>query len=165
MPQPPTPADAPTRLSALIETHRHRPGALLPLLQAVQAELGCVPDEAVPEIAAALNLSRAEVHGVITYYPLFRRQPAGRHRLQICRAEACRACGGEGLQALAEQLLGCAEHETRADGAVTLEPVYCLGLCAIAPALQLDERQHGRVTPERLRELLAGVVPGAEVPR
>jgi formate dehydrogenase subunit gamma len=142
------------RIADLIETHRHRPGPLLPLLHAVQDALGCIPAAAVPQIAAALNLSRAEVHGVISYYHHFRTEPAGRHVVQVCRAEACQACGAEELLAQAERLLGCEAHATRADGAVTLEPVYCLGLCASSPAVQIDERLHARVTPEKLQRLV-----------
>lgn len=141
-------------VSALIEQHRHTPGALLPLLHAVQDALGHVPPEVVPPIAAALNLSRAEVHGVISYYHHFRSAPPGRHVVQVCRAEACQACGSDALMAQAEQILGCAAHTTRADGAVTLEPVYCLGLCAQSPAVQINERVHARMTPERLRRLV-----------
>jgi formate dehydrogenase subunit gamma len=144
-------------LARLIDEHRDQPGALLPLLHAVQNALGHVPDNAVPAIAQAVNRSRAEVHGVITYYHFFRRTPPGRHVVQVCRAESCRACGSETLAALAEELLGCRDHETRADGAVTLEPVYCLGLCAASPALSIDGQVHARVTPERLPQLLAGV--------
>ena len=147
------------QIETLIRAHRDRPGALLPLLHAVQDTLGHVPDEAVGPIAQALSLSRAEVHGVITYYHFFRREPAGRHVVQICRAEACQACGGEALQALAERVLGCGGHATRADGAVTLEPVYCLGLCASSPAIQIDDRLHARVTPQRLETLLGALLP------
>ncbi len=142
-------------VAALIAEHRDRPGALLPLLHAVQEALGHVPDDAVPAIARALNRSRAEVHGVITYYHFFRREAYGRQVVQICRAEACQACGGEGLLSLAERVLGCDRHTTRADGAVTLEPVYCLGLCASSPAMRIGEQLHARVTPERLEALLA----------
>ncbi len=141
-------------LQDLIEQHRHQPGGLLPLLHAVQDALGHVPASAVPEIAAAMNLSRAEVHGVITYYHFFRSEKPGRHVIQVCRAEACQACGGEELLALAEKVLGCKSHETRADGAVTLEPVYCLGLCASSPALQINDKLHARVTPQRLERLV-----------
>jgi formate dehydrogenase subunit gamma len=142
-------------LQALIEEHRHQPGALLPLLHAVQDRLGHVPATAAPLIAAALNLSRAEVHGVVTYYHFFRSQAPGRHVVQVCRAEACKACGGDELMAQAEALLGCAPHHTRADGAVTLEPVYCLGLCASSPAMQVNDKLHARVTPQRLQRLVA----------
>jgi formate dehydrogenase subunit gamma len=144
-------------LQSLIEQHRHTPGALLPLLHALQDALGHVPPSAEPAIAAALNLSRAEVHGVVSYYHYFRSAPPGRHLVQVCRAEACQACGGEALLAQAEQLLGCRLHETRADGAVTLEPVYCLGLCASSPALQIGDRLHARVTPQRLQQLVAAM--------
>ena len=104
------------------------------------------------------------MHGVITYYHFFRREEPGRQVVQVCRAEACQACGGEALLALAERVLGCERHSTRADGAVTLEPVYCLGLCASSPAIQIGERLHARVTPERLRRLLgeAGVAEVAQ---
>lgn len=140
---------------ALVAQHADSPGALLPLLHAVQEQLGHVPATAVPLIAQGLNLSRAEVHGVITYYHFFRSQPPGRHVVQVCRAEACQACGADALMARAEQILGCKVHETRADGAVTLEPVYCLGLCASSPAIQIDGRLHARMTPERLQRLAA----------
>ena len=141
-------------LQTLIEAHRHQPGALLPLLHAVQDEWGHVPASAVPEIASALNLSRAEVHGVVTYYDYFRSEAPGRHVVQVCAAESCKACGGDALMAQAEQILGCKSHETRADGAVTLEPVYCLGLCASSPAMQIDDKLHARVTPQRLERLV-----------
>ena len=146
-----------TTLTALLEAHRHRPGALLPLLHAVQHRFGHVPPQAVPQIAQALNLSRAEVHGVISYYHHFRQAPSGRHVVQVCRAEACQACGAEELLAHAERVLGCASGTTRADGAVTLEPVYCLGLCASSPAIQIDDRLHARVTPQRLDALVGAL--------
>lgn len=149
----PNPSDRSAALAALIARHRDRDGALLPLLHDVQHAFGCIPPECVGEIASALNLSRAEVHGVVTYYPHFRSAPAGRHVVQICRAEACQACGGDDLLAHAQRVFGCQLHETRADGAVTLEPVYCLGLCASSPALQIDDRLHARVTPQRLDQL------------
>ncbi len=138
----------------LAARHRDQPGGLLPLLHAVQDALGFVPADAVPVIAQAFNLSRAEVHGVVSYYHHFRSAPPGRAVVQVCRAEACQACGAEDLHAQAESLLGVRNHETRADGAVTLESVYCLGLCASSPAIQINDRVHGRVTPERLRSLM-----------
>ena len=137
---------------AILAQHQGRAGALLPILHDVQHALGHVPDDVVPLIAQAVNRSRAEVHGVITYYHFFRSTPPGRHVVQVCRAEACQACGADDLLAKAEQILGCAMHATRADGAVTLEPVYCLGLCATGPALQIDDRLHARMTPERLAQ-------------
>jgi formate dehydrogenase subunit gamma len=160
-PTPPAPWSA--EVAALVAQHRLQPAGLLPLLHAVQAALGHVPPTAVPAIAAGFNLSRAEVHGVISYYHFFRAAPPGRQVVQVCRAEACQACGADALLAQAEQLLGCAVGDTRADGAVTLEAVYCLGLCASSPALQIGDRLHARVTPQRLQQLVAGLVPTAEV--
>jgi formate dehydrogenase subunit gamma len=153
----PAPLDAATlrRLQALIAQHRGQPGALLPLLHAVQDTLGHVPAAAVPLIARGLNLSRAEVHGVISYYHHFRGTPAGRQLVQVCRAESCLACGADALLAHAEAVLGCKLHETRADGAVSLEPVYCLGLCAMSPALSFGARLHARMTPEKFDRLVA----------
>jgi formate dehydrogenase subunit gamma len=142
-------------LRAIAAQHQATAGGLLPALHAVQDALGHVPDEAVPVLAESFNLSRAEVHGVVTYYHHFRRTPPGRQVVEICRAEACQACGADALLVRAEALLGCKGHETRADGAVTLQPVYCLGLCASSPALRIGQRLHARVTPERLEALLS----------
>ncbi len=142
-------------MATLLARHAQRPGALLPLLHDVQDALGYVPADSVPLIAEGLGLSRAEVHGVISYYHLFRSTPPGAQVVQVCRAEACQACGSDALMAQAEQLLGCAPHSTRADGAVSLEPVYCLGLCASSPAIQINDRVHARVTPERLARLVS----------
>lgn len=147
-----------------IATLAHLPGALLPMLHAVQDRLGHVPEAAVPLLAEALNLSRAEVHGVLSYYHHFRSKPPGRHIVQVCRAEACQARGAEALWAQACERLGCADDRhgsTRADGAVTLLPVYCLGLCASSPAMAVDERVHGRVSAERFERLVASL-PGLE---
>jgi formate dehydrogenase subunit gamma len=141
----------------LAEQYRDQPGALLPLLHATQEALGHIPPDAVATIAAALNLSRAEVHGVITYYHFFRSTPPGRHVVQVCRAEACQSCGAEDLLVHAEKVLGCKRHSTRADGAVTLEPVYCLGLCASSPAIQIDDRLHGRMTTQGLDRLVTAM--------
>lgn len=141
----------------LVTAHAQQPGALLPLLHAVQGALGHVPDEAVPAIAESLNLSRAEVHGVITYYHHFRRAPAGRHVLQVCRAESCQAMGADALWAHACERLAVGEGGTSADGHVTLEPVYCLGLCAMSPAVALDEAPRARMSAPRLDALLQGV--------
>ncbi|HSW03123.1 formate dehydrogenase subunit gamma [Aquabacterium sp.] len=139
----------------VIAQHADEPGALLPILHGVQDALGHVPAEVVPEIAFALNLSRAEVHGVITYYHHFRSQPAAQHVLQICRAEACQAMGAEALLAHAKDQLGCGLHGTSRDGQVTLEAAYCLGLCASSPAIAIDDELHARVTPELFDELMA----------
>jgi formate dehydrogenase subunit gamma len=144
----------PDLIRAIANEHKDVPGGLLPALHAVQDALGYVPDDAVPVLAQALNRSRAEVHGVLTFYRHFRRVPPGRRVVQVCCAEACQACGAEALLAQAEHLLACKSHDTRSDGEVTLEPVYCLGLCASAPAVQIDDRLHARMTPESLARLL-----------
>lgn len=134
--------------------HGNRPDELLEILHDVQSALGFVPEAAVPVLAEALNLSRAEVHGVVTFYHDFRAKPAGQHVLKLCRAEACQSMGGEALVSRAEAHLGIACGETSADGRVTLEPVYCLGLCATAPSAMIDGRIVGRMTSERLDALL-----------
>lgn len=132
-------------------------GVLLPLLHAIQATLGCVPDAAVPIIAQALNLSRAEVHGVVSFYHDFRRTPAGAHVVRICRAEACQARGGAAIEAAAATRLGVPMGQTRADGQVTLEAVYCLGLCATGPNALVDGRPVSRLTPIRLEAIAAEI--------
>ena len=129
-------------------------GALLPVLHAVQAAKGYVPSEDVPHIADRLNLSRAEVHGVISYYPHFRTQPAGKLVVQICRAEACQAVGGDRFAQQAVEALGCDFHQTTRDGSLTLEPVYCLGQCACGPSAMINDDVHARMTVERLKSLV-----------
>jgi formate dehydrogenase subunit gamma len=141
-------------IQAVVAPLASLPGALLPILHALQDKYGHVPKQSVPLIAKALNLSRAEVHGVITYYHHFRDHPAGRHTLRLCRAEACQAVGSDKLADHAKQRLGCDFHETSADGAVTLEAAYCLGQCATGPAMLIDDEIHARVTPERFDALL-----------
>jgi formate dehydrogenase iron-sulfur subunit len=142
-------------VQAAIERHAHRPGALLPLLHDVQQRLGHLPDGCVAPIARALNLSRAEVHGVVTFYHHFRRQAPGRHIVQVCQAEACRSMGAEALMTHAQAKLRCAPHERSDDGRFSLEPVYCLGQCANAPAVMIGDRVHARVTAQRFDELVA----------
>lgn len=144
------------RVLAIVERHRHREGPLLEILHEVQRALGCVPPPAVAIIAQALNLSRAEVHGVVTFYHFFREAPPGARVLRLCRAEACQSMNGRALEAHATARLGIKCGETTPDGRITLEAVYCLGLCACAPSAMLDGEVYGRVTPERLDELLAG---------
>jgi formate dehydrogenase subunit gamma len=143
------------RASELIAEHRQRDGAMLPILHALQEAFGCVPEPAVPMVAEALNLSRAEVHGVVTFYHDFRREPPGRHVLKLCRAEACQAAGGDALAARAQAVLGVAFGATTPDRRVSLEPIYCLGLCATAPSAMLDGRVIGRLDEQRLDALLA----------
>ncbi|CDN49806.1 formate dehydrogenase subunit gamma [Neorhizobium galegae] len=141
----------------IIRDLKHLEGPMLPILHAIQAEFGYVPEEVKPVIASELNLSRAEVHGVVTFYHEFRDHPAGRHVLKLCRAEACQSMGSDRIADHARQLLGIDFHQTTLDGAVTLEPVYCLGLCACAPAAMLDGEVLGRVDEHCLSEIVAGL--------
>jgi formate dehydrogenase subunit gamma len=136
---------------------KHMPGGLLPILHAIQKEVGYIPPESVPVIAEALNLSRAEVHGVISFYHDFRSEPAGRHVVHVCRAESCQALGAEALLAHACERLGVDVHGTTADGAVTLEPIYCLGNCALSPAVMVDRNLYGRMSAQRLDVMLDGL--------
>jgi len=143
------------RSAEIIAGHAHLEGATLVILHALQEAFGYVPEPAIPMVASALNLSRAEVHGVFTFYHDFRKKPAGRRVLKLCRAEACQAAGGDRLAARAEAKLGIALGDTTADERVTLEPIYCLGLCATAPSAMLDGRLIGRLDDARIDALLA----------
>jgi len=144
-----------TRGAEIIAEHSHLEGATLVILRSLQGAFGYVPEPAIPMIAHALNLSRAEVHGVFTFYHDFRHEPAGRHVLKLCRAEACQAAGGDALAARAEAKLGIAMGNTSADERVTLEPIYCLGLCATAPSAMRDGRVVGRLDEARIDALVA----------
>lgn len=164
--QPALPSSGPpTAVAPLIErilqAHAGTPGALLPVLHAIQDRLGHVPADAVGPVARALHLSRAEVHGVLTYYHHFRTAPPARHVLQVCRAESCRACGSDEIHAHATGLVAARQ------GRWALETVYCLGMCAASPAVQIDDRIHARVTPQSLDALIAmheGAVHGQTQP-
>jgi formate dehydrogenase subunit gamma len=151
-------------VAAIARDLAREPGPLLEVLHRVQEQLGCVPAAAVPIIAAGLNLSRAEVHGALSFYHYFRGTPAGRRVVRICRAEACQSMQGRALEEHAKRRLGIDFGETRADGGVTLEAVYCLGLCALSPALMLDGEVHGRMTRERFDELLGQPAAGSPGP-
>lgn len=142
------------RAAEIISEGLRREGPALPILHALQKTFGHIPQAAVTMVAQALNLSRAEVHGVVTFYHDFRRDPPGRHVLRLCRAEACQAAGADALAADVQARLAVPMGDTAADGSVTLEPVYCLGLCATAPSGMLDGRVVGRLTAERLATLL-----------
>ena len=144
-------------IDQLVQQHASEPGSLLPLLHDIQDKLGFIPASSVPSIAQGLNLSRAEVHGVITYYHFFRSKAPGKHVVQVCRAEACQSCGSEELLSQAEELLGCKLHETSADGRFTLEPAYCLGLCASSPAVQIDDKLYARMDKTRMARLVADI--------
>jgi formate dehydrogenase subunit gamma len=142
------------RASEIIARYRQLEGATLPILHALQETFGCVPADAVALVADALNLSRAEIHGTVTFYHDFRKAPPGRRVLKLCRAESCQAAGGDALAARAEQKLGVAMGETTPDNRVTLEPVYCLGLCHSSPAAMLDKRVFGMLDEDRLDRLV-----------
>lgn len=148
-------ADADERLAAIIALHRDREGPLLPILHDVQAEWGHIPEDAQPAIAAALGMTRAEIHGVVSFYHDFREKPAGRHVLRLCRAEACQSMGADALADQVRAALGIDFHETTPDGRLTLEPVFCLGLCACAPSAQMGERLVGRADLEKVTRLVA----------
>jgi formate dehydrogenase subunit gamma len=142
------------RATRRIQENAHLPGALLPILHALQEEFGYIDDAAIPLVAGALNLSHAEVHGVISFYHDFRRTPGGRHVLRICRAEACQSMGCNAVIQHVEKRLGAKLGQTTADGSFTVEPVYCLGNCALSPAAMLDGRLYGRVSPAALDSLI-----------
>ena len=135
-------------VTQVIADLKDKPGALLPILHGIQDELGYVPAETVPIIADALNLSRAEVHGCISFYHYFRDTPPGKHTIHLCRAESCQAMGSKALEDHVKSRLGIDFHETTSDGAFSLEPVYCLGLCACSPSMQIGDEVYGRVSAE-----------------
>lgn len=146
-----------THTLAIVEKWRDAEGPLLPILRSVQSYFGYVPEEALPVIAKELNLSRADVYGVVSFYHDYRKHPAGRHVLKVCRAEACQAMGGDEMADRLRDALGVDWHETSKDGAVTLEPVYCLGLCACSPSAMFDGELIGRLDEGRIREIVAEV--------
>ncbi|MCP1199029.1 formate dehydrogenase subunit gamma [Notoacmeibacter sp. MSK16QG-6] len=147
-----------SRIQAIIEEHADMEGPLLPLLHAVQAEFGFVPDDAIRPIAEMLNISRAEVHGVISFYHDFHTEPQGRHVLKICRAEACQARGGQAIEDQVRRLLQLNWNETSPDGAVTLEPVYCLGLCACGPNALIDDRPVAQLTGKKVESIVRELI-------
>jgi formate dehydrogenase subunit gamma len=149
------PANHSETVRRIVADMKGRPGPLLEVLHAIQSELGYVPDGAVPLVAQGLNVSRAEVHGVVTFYHYFRRTPPGKHVVSLCRAEACQSMGADALAEHAKRKLGVDFHETTTDGEISLEPVYCLGNCACSPAAMVDGRLYGRLTPERFDAMIA----------
>jgi formate dehydrogenase subunit gamma len=152
-----TPLDSKAQetVEGVVARLKDRPGALLPVLHGVQDALGYVPPAAVPIIAEGLNLSRAEVHGVISFYHYFRDTKPGRHTIHLCRAEACQSMNQRATEAHAKQKLGVDYHGTTANGAFTFEPVYCLGNCACSPAMMVDGELYGRVTPQRFDDIVS----------
>ncbi|CAD5262867.1 MULTISPECIES: formate dehydrogenase subunit gamma [Halomonadaceae] len=145
---------APQAIQAEVDALKHKPGALLPILHALQDRIGFIPEAAVPIIADALHQTRAEVHGVISFYHHFRTTPPGRHVVQICRAEACQSVGARQLEAHAKARLGVDYHQTTPDREITLEAVYCLGNCACGPSIRVDDSVRGRVTPDAFDALV-----------
>jgi formate dehydrogenase subunit gamma len=154
---PTHPADLGPQVAAICARHDGREGPLLPILHDIQAAFGHIPEPAIRVVAHALNQTAAEIHGVVSFYHDFREAPAGRHVVRLCRAEACQAMGANALAEAAKARLGVDWHGTTAGGAVTLEPVYCLGLCACAPAAMVDGRLIARVDAARLEAVLAEV--------
>ncbi len=142
------------RIRAIADALADQPGALLPILHAVQDEFGYVTEAAVPHIASALNLSRAEVHGVISFYHLIRTTPPGKKIVYICRAESCKAMGGVALEDHVKQKLGIDYHQTTDDGEISLEPVYCLGNCSCSPSVMVNDKLYSRVDAKRFDELI-----------
>ncbi len=143
------------RAAEIAKSFAHLEGPLMPTLHAAMEEFGYVPEEALPAIAKVFNLSRAEVHGVVSFYHDFRREPAGKHVLKLCRAEACQSMGCDALADEVKQALGVDFHETTKDGNITLEPVFCLGLCSTGPAAMLDDTLIGRADLDVIKEELA----------
>jgi formate dehydrogenase subunit gamma len=150
-------ADRAGDISRIVHSLKDKPGALLPVLHGIQDEMGYIPEEAVAIIAQEMNLTRADVHGVITFYHDFRTTPSGRHILRVCQAESCQAMGGSELTAHVRQHLAIDFHETTRDNAFTLEPVYCLGSCACSPTIMVDGQVYGRVTRERFDQIVQGI--------
>jgi formate dehydrogenase subunit gamma len=142
------------RVREIVADHRDDRGALLPILHAVQTEFGCVSPEVIPLIAKELNLTRADVHGVASFYRDFRKEPAGRSTVRICRAEACQAVGGRELAVAAQSQLGVDFGQTTSNGEVTLDEVFCLGNCALGPSVAVNGMTHGRVDAARLSVLV-----------
>ena len=143
------------RAQAVIDSLKSLEGPLLPILHGIQDEFGYVPQDVLPPIALELNLSRAEVHGVMSFYHDYRDHPTGRHVLKLCRAEACQSMGADRLAARVKELLGIDFHQTTLDGSVTLEPVFCLGLCACGPSAMLDGELHARLDDAAVETLVA----------
>ncbi|MFA5982871.1 MAG: formate dehydrogenase subunit gamma [Methylococcaceae bacterium] len=148
-------------ITDIIASLKHKPGALLPILHGIQDAMGYIPSSCIPEIASALNLSRAEIHGVISFYHYFRDTPPGKNTIHLCRAESCQAMGSKHLEAHVKNKLGINFHETTADGSFSLEPVYCLGNCACSPAMQIGHDIYGRVSEQSFDAIISNLGEGA----
>lgn len=154
--------DKSANIDELVEQFKTLPGGLIPLLHAVKHAVGYIPNESVPQIAIGFNLSRAEVHGVISFYHDFNTSPVGQHTVQICRAEACQSMGSRQIEAHAKKSLGIEYGETTKDGRVTLQPVYCLGNCACSPSMRINDDIYARVSPASFDQLISELyVPAA----
>ncbi len=149
-------------VATILAEHESMPGNLLPVLHAIQDALGYIPNEAVADIADALNQSIAEIHGVISFYHYFRQTAPGKNTVRVCRAESCQAMNGKALEEHAQKALDIGWHETSSDGQFSLEPVFCLGNCACSPSITINDEIYGRVTPERFDELIASHRGAAE---
>jgi len=143
-------------IQEIIDQLKHKPGATLPILHAIQDKVGYIPDSVAPLIAESLLLTRAEVHGVISFYHHFRTTPPGNHTIEVCRAEACQAMGCRSLEAHVKKALGIDYHQTTSNREFSLDPVYCLGNCATAPSIRIDDNIYGRVSPDCFDKLIAG---------
>lgn len=155
------PRSQPEQIQQAVDSLKDQPGAMLPILHAIQDRFGYIPDDAVPIIAESLRHTRAEVHGIISFYHHFRTRPSGRRVIQVCRAEACQAVGARALEAHAKASLAVDFHQTSADNEFTLEPVYCLGNCACGPSIRVGDQVHGRVTPARFDALVEDLTTSA----
>lgn len=144
-----------TTIQSLIAQHKQMAGALMPLLHAIQDTIGYIPEDSYLPISKALALSVAEVHGVVTFYHHFRTHPVGNHILHVCRAESCQAMGSEKLEASIKAKLNIDYHQTTSDGAITLEPIYCLGNCACSPAVMMDDEVYGRMDSQKMADLIS----------
>ncbi|OQW70428.1 MAG: formate dehydrogenase subunit gamma [Proteobacteria bacterium ST_bin12] len=149
------PVEISTTIQSLVLQHKALPGALLPLLHAIQDTIGYIPEDSYLPISKALALSVAEVHGVVTFYHHFRTHPVGKHVLHICRAESCQAMGSEKLEASIKAKLNIDYHQTTSDGTITLEPIYCLGNCACSPAVMMDDEVYGRMDSQKVADLIS----------
>lgn len=152
--------DVSKRIDLHIRAHEHVTAGMLPLMHAIQDDIGYIPEDAYPAIAKAMAMSVAEVHGFVSFYHHFRTHPVGKKVVQVCRAESCQAMGSETLEAELKAKLGVDYHETTADGEVTLLPVYCLGHCACSPAVMIDEDVHARVNADQVMQLISEVKHG-----
>ena len=142
------------KIEQYVSAYKDTPGALLPLMHAIQDDIGYVPEDSYPFISKAYNLSVAEIHGFVTFYHHFRTHPTGKNVLQVCRAESCQAMGGEEIEMYCKDTLGIDYHQTTDDNLITLEPIYCLGNCACSPAVMINDNVIGRVSKKKIDNII-----------